>query len=66
MIMILAVIRYLEILAMISFSGLVIFGLALGMMVGLLGAGARAVILACMRGGQTDFWNMVDNNKSNF
>ncbi len=39
-------------------SGVIVFGLALGMMVGMLGTGVRAVLLAIRRGGDTDFWNI--------
>ena len=37
--------------------GIILCGLAVGMAVGFLGAGIRAVLLAVRRGGSTDFWN---------
>ena len=41
-------------------SGVMVLGLALGMMVGMLGTGVRTVLLAIRRGGDTDFWNIKD------
>lgn len=41
-----------------SDSGVIVLGLALGMMVGMLASGIRAVLLAIRRGGDTDFWNI--------
>lgn len=43
-----------------SDSGVIVLGLALGMMVGMLASGVRAVLLAIRRGGDTDFWNIKD------
>lgn len=41
-------------------SGVIVLGLALGMMVGMLGTGVRTVLLAIQRRGDTDFWNIKD------
>lgn len=39
-------------------SGIILLGFAVAFMVGMLGAGIRAVILAVSRRGHTDFWNI--------
>ncbi len=43
-----------------SDSGVIVLGLAVGMMVGVLGSGISAILLAIRRGGDTDFWNTKD------
>ena len=44
----------------LSDSGIIMLGFAVALMVGIFGAGIRAVLRGVRRGGQVDFWNIDD------